>query len=100
LAAKVFYQGEFADAAMQVALTCSIGRLMEKYGSRGYRLGLLDAGHVSQTLYLVSAALGLNVCACAGFIDDEMDRAIGLDGITHATLLMVGIGKSEHPSGS
>jgi SagB-type dehydrogenase family enzyme len=94
LATKVFYQSEFAEAAMQIALVCSIDRLMEKYGSRGYRLGLLDAGHASQTLYLAAAALGLNACACAGFIDDQIDHAIGIDGITASTLLMMIVGKS------
>ena len=63
-----------------------------KYSLRGYRFGLLDVGHVSQNLYLVASALGLQVCATAGFIDDVLDSALGLDGLDVASMLMVLVG--------
>lgn len=38
-------------------------RSMEKYGERGYRFMLIDAGHMSQNLYLVATYLGLGIVA-------------------------------------
>jgi SagB-type dehydrogenase family enzyme len=89
---RVFFQCEFSYASVALALTGAIGRLTAKYSVRGYRLALLDAGHVSENLYLAGTALGLQVCATAGFIDDEVDAALGLDGLDAASLLVVLVG--------
>jgi len=55
-------------------------RTMEKYGERGYRFILLDAGHMSQNLYLVATYLGLGAVGLgAGTRSDEMfDDFLGL----------------------
>ena len=92
----VLFQLEFADAAMAIVLTSAFGRLKAKYGPRGYRLGLLDIGHVSQNVYLIATALGLAVCATAGFVDEELDTALGLDGLETTASLVLLIG--PHPS--
>ena len=88
----VFLQLEFSEAAAALILTGAVGRLSSKYGLRGYRLALIDVGHVSENLYLTGTGLGLQVCATAGFIDDELDRALGLDGLETAALLVVLVG--------
>jgi len=91
----VFYQMEFSTPSVALVLTASVGRLAAKYGLRAYRLALLDVGHVSQNIYLASTALGLTVCATAGFIDDEIDAAVGADGLEDATMLIVLVGTSD-----
>src|SRR5262249_7012191 len=96
---RVFLQVEFSEAAAALILTAAIGRLTAKYGIRAYRLALLDVGHVSENIYLVSTGIGLEVCATAGFIDDELDSALGLDGLDDAALLVVLVGPG-HASGS
>jgi SagB-type dehydrogenase family enzyme len=88
----VFYQIEFSEAAVALVLTAAIGRLAAKYGLGAYRLAHLDVGHVSENLYLASTGLGLEVCATAGFINDELDAALQLDGLDNAALLVVLIG--------
>lgn len=88
----VFFQIEFSHPSVALVLTASIGRLTAKYGLRAYRLALLDTGHVSQNIYLVSTALGLSVCATAGFIDDELDAAVGVDGLESASMLVLLVG--------
>ncbi len=88
----VFYQEEYARASVVMAITSAYGKLAHKYGQRSYRLSLLDVGHVSQNLYLVATALGMPVCASAGFIDDELDEALQIDGLELATFLTVMIG--------
>ena len=82
--------GEGADL---VILAGDVARLKAKYGERGYRLSLIDVGHVSQTVYLICTALGLQVCATAGFIDREADRAFNLDGLGQAIFLALAIGR-------
>ncbi len=57
-------------------------RTMSKYGERGYRFMLIDAGHIGQNLYLVSERLGLGIVelGAGGKNHDEMiDRLIGLN---------------------
>lgn len=88
----VLYQTELAEAPLTVILAGATGRLKQKYGDRGYRLALIDAGHVSQNLYLTATALGLAITATAGFIDDELDRALDLDGLDYASLLVMAVG--------
>lgn len=89
----VLYQLEFADAAVALILTSAFGRLKAKYGPRGLRLGLLDVGHVSQNVYLIATALGLEVCATAGFVDEVVDSTLDLDGLDTATSLVLLIGR-------
>jgi SagB-type dehydrogenase family enzyme len=91
---RVFFQLEFSLPSVALVLAASMGRLTAKYGLRAYRLGLLDTGHVSQNVYLVATALELPVCATAGFIDDELDAAIGVDGLESATMLVLLVGTS------
>jgi SagB-type dehydrogenase family enzyme len=99
---RVFFQVEFSRASVALVLAVSLGRLTSKYGLRAYRLALLDTGHVSQNLYLVSSAMGLQVCATAGFIDDELDAAIGVDGLESASMLvlLVGTHRREDQAGN
>ena len=55
-------------------------RTMEKYGERGYRFILLDAGHMGQNLYMVSTYLGLGIVGlgAGSKSDDEIDNYLGL----------------------
>ena len=91
----VLFQLELPRAAVALVLTCALGRLAAKYGQRGYRLGLMDIGHVSQNVQLVATALGLAACATAGFIDEELDAALGLDGVETASMLVLLVGPPE-----
>jgi SagB-type dehydrogenase family enzyme len=47
-------------------------RTSRKYGDRGYRYLLLEAGHVAQNVVLTANALGLATCCGGGFLDDEL----------------------------
>ncbi|MFO0889523.1 MAG: SagB/ThcOx family dehydrogenase [Isosphaeraceae bacterium] len=85
-------QVEFSDAAAAIVLTSAIGRLEAKYGRRSYRLALMDVGHVSENLQLTATAMRLSVCAANGFVDEELNHALGLDGLSDATMLVILIG--------
>jgi SagB-type dehydrogenase family enzyme len=89
---EVLYQIEFSGAAVVLVFTCAFGRLSAKYGPRSYRLGYLDVGHASGQGYLAATALGLHVCASAGFIDEALDALLGIDGLDTASVVVQVIG--------
>jgi SagB-type dehydrogenase family enzyme len=95
LVRDLFYQTEFSSCAVAFCLALNLKRLKAKYGMRGYRLGLMDAGHVSQNINLVAGALDLAVCSSAGFIDSELNRALKIDGLDTAAVLSVLVGKAR-----
>ena len=70
-----------ADATPPViiALSAVLPRVEAKYGERGYRFSLLEAGHIVQNLCLLSGGLGLVGSAVGGFCDVELNRVLGFD---------------------
>lgn len=80
---KTFYSNHVMidEAPCYILFSMIFERTMNKYGERGYRFIYLDAGHMSQNLYLVSEFLGLGVVGIGGgkFDDDVIDKFIGLN---------------------
>lgn len=69
--------------------TALFDRVVFKYGERGYRFTLLEAGHAAQNLNLAAHALGMGTLNVGGYFDRPIDRLLGLDGVTHSTVYMV-----------
>lgn len=65
---------------------------LRKYGERGYRVLLLDAGHLAQSYLLVAQALGLAACPQAGFHDDGLAAELGLDPREEPVLEVIAVG--------
>jgi SagB-type dehydrogenase family enzyme len=80
------------EASMLVFVTAMFERATFKYGDRGYRFALLEAGHVVQNLSLVATALGMSVIEIGGYFDRDIDGLLSLDGLTHSTVCVVAIG--------
>lgn len=53
-------------------------RITKKYGPRGYRFLLLEAGHLMQNLCLLSATLGWSTLPLGGFFEGEIKRRFTL----------------------
>lgn len=70
-----------------------VERMKWRYGERGYRYLLLDAGHVCQNLYLCAEAIGCGVCAIAAFSDEAVDRFLGFDGEDQFGIYLATVGK-------
>lgn len=83
-----------ANASATILVTASFERARYKYGLRGYRLSLLEAGHVVQNAALTASALGLNALGWVGFVDHEMDDLLDLDGVTQSMLYAFSFGRS------
>jgi len=81
-----------AQAALTAVLSAVPGRTLPKYGDRGYRYLLIEAGHVGQNLTLVASALGLGVVSLGGFFDDEVAGILRLDTEHEVPLYALAIG--------
>jgi SagB-type dehydrogenase family enzyme len=63
-----------------------------RYGIWAHRVAVIDAGHVSQNLYLACVALGLGTCAIAAFDMAVCDALFGLDGEEEFTVYASPVG--------
>jgi SagB-type dehydrogenase family enzyme len=80
---------ELLSVGRAAALLLLVGRpwrTMRKYGDRGLRFLFLEAGAMAEHVNLAATALGVGSADCASVYDDEVHRALGLDGL-HETLL-------------
>jgi SagB-type dehydrogenase family enzyme len=74
LAKMTLGQDMLASANVVILIAAIAERTMWKYGQRGYRYVLFEAGHVGQNLYLTGVASGLGVVAIGGFFDSEVNQ--------------------------
>lgn len=82
----------FHEAPAMIALTALMPRVSVKYGERGYRFALLEAGHATQNLLLTAAARKLAAAPVGGFYDDRVHATLGVDGVEEIALYVVPIG--------
>lgn len=90
---KLFIQPWVRNAAVAMVMTAVFWRNQNKYGERGYRHILLEAGHIGQNMYLVSGALGLKCSALGGTRDEAIEKLIDIDGVTESVVYAFAIGK-------
>ncbi|AYD90601.1 SagB/ThcOx family dehydrogenase [Actinomyces sp. 2119] len=82
-----------SDSAVIILIACSFWRTRFKYGHRGLRFCLIEAGHMAQNFLLLSTAYGLPSRALGGFVDDEVNERIpSLNGVDTALLYALAIG--------
>jgi SagB-type dehydrogenase family enzyme len=68
-------------------------RTIGVYGERGLMYVYMEAGHISENIYLQCASLDLAVVAVGAFHESEVDALIGLDGEHEATIYVNCIGR-------
>ncbi len=86
-------QEQIARSAVTFFWVAVAERMTWRYGERGYRYLLLDAGHVCQNLYLAAEALGCGVCAIAAFDDEALNAALHLDGEVQFAVYVASLGR-------
>ncbi len=79
-------------ASVIIFVTALFERSTFKYGNRGYRFALIEAGHLGQNVNLAAQAVDLGSVNIGGFRDHLADRALDLNGITHSTIYMIAVG--------
>jgi SagB-type dehydrogenase family enzyme len=83
-----------ASASALVILTAVFARSQKKYGPRGYRYVLLEAGHAAQNLCLTATERGLGALCLGGFVDTSLNRLLGLEPRSEGAIYAVAVG---HP---
>jgi len=83
-----------AGAAMQVVMVGRVERSFWKYRNhqKAYRAMSLDAGHLSQTFYLLASEAGLPAFITAAINDIDIETMLGLDHLRHAVIAVCGCG--------
>ncbi len=82
-------------SCVSIVLASVLPRIRFKYGERSYRFALLEAGHIAQNILLAAQDLGLGALPIGGFLDDHVNRLLGLDGVDEVALYVLTIGSPE-----
>jgi len=83
----------FEDAAALVVLVAELPRTMWKYGHpNGYRVVLIEAGHIAQNLLLTATAHGLAAAPTCAITDAAVEDLLHLDRVCQAPLYAIGLG--------
>ncbi len=85
------HQTWLAEAPIVLVITGEYRRCQVKYGNRGVRYTLMEAGHVGQNIFLQAEALGLGVGIIGAFDDAALSQTLGLPG-AHEPLLVMPVG--------
>jgi SagB-type dehydrogenase family enzyme len=95
---EAFIGDKMMDNAVAVlVITALFPRNKFKYGERGYRFALMEAGHLAQNLILTGQALGLSVVPMGGFLDRRLENLLEVDGVEESVIYPMIIGFPEHP---
>ena len=84
----------FANAHAMAVLAPRYDRSFWKYRShaKGYRAIVLEAGHLSQTLYLAATDAGLGAFVTCAINEIPLEDALGLDHASNGVLAICGFG--------
>ena len=70
---------EYSEAAAVIFVFGSFEEICSRYGDRGYRYLLLEAGHAVQSMCLACAALEVPGVPVGAFDDDSVNASFGFD---------------------
>ena len=93
VAAACLNQKFMAQAGVIFLWTSVFRRCMSKYGNRGMRYMLIDAGHICQNVLLAAEATGNGACPVAAFYDDEVNTLLGVNPKEESILYAASVGK-------
>ncbi|MFC1742741.1 SagB/ThcOx family dehydrogenase [Candidatus Riflebacteria bacterium] len=85
-------QGMFKSANVTFFLAAIFDRIRFGYGERGLRYLYMEAGHISQNIFLQAESLGLGSVCVGAFFDAYINQIIGLDGEKEAVIYLHAVG--------
>jgi SagB-type dehydrogenase family enzyme len=94
LAKAALSQTWMAEAPVTLIITAEYSRSSSKYGERGMRYSMMEAGHVGQNVFLQAEALGLGAGIVGAFNDREVVWVAKL-GQGHEPLLIMPVGHKK-----
>ena len=80
-----------ARAPLNLVITSEYGRITGKYGTRGERYAMIEAGHIGQNIFLQAEALGLRAGIVGAFHDKNVNRVMKIKR-SHEPLLILPVG--------
>lgn len=91
LARAALGQMWMAKAPLNLVITAEYVRICGKYGDRGIRYAVMEAGHVGQNIFLQAEAYGLGAGIVGAFRDHEVAEVLKLPR-AHEPLLIIPVG--------
>ena len=76
---------------LNFVITAEYSRISSKYGERGVRYAMVEAGHVGQNIFLQAEALGLGAGIVGAFEDIKVINVLGIHK-KHEPLLIMPVG--------
>lgn len=90
-----FLQGmPFGRAPIFLIISADTERATAKYGARGWRYAILEAGHIAQNAHLSAHAIGLATCEVGAFKEETVADALELPDETQP-LIIIAIGNQD-----
>lgn len=83
-----------AQAPVNLVITAEYARISGKYGDRGVRYAMIEAGHVGQNIFLQAEACGLSAGIVGAFHDREVIQAMKTPS-AHEPLLIMPVGRKK-----
>jgi SagB-type dehydrogenase family enzyme len=83
------------EAGVVLLLTGILWRTSWKYQARGYRHLYWDAGTMLANLLTLAASARFEARLLTGFVDDDVNRLLGVDGQREAALAVLSLGGGE-----
>jgi SagB-type dehydrogenase family enzyme len=80
-----------AHAPLTLVITAEYKRIMGKYGQRGVRYAMIEAGHIAQNIFLQCEALGLAAGIVGAFENGKVIEVMGIPE-SHEPLLIMPVG--------
>ena len=80
------------NVSMIVVMTAVFARTQNKYGERGYRYAMIEAGHIGQNIYLVAESLNMKCCALGVPRENIIHPLLRIDGEEEIVFYAVAIG--------
>jgi SagB-type dehydrogenase family enzyme len=80
-----------ATAPVNLVITAEFRRINVKYGERGVRYALMEAGHIGQNIFLQAESLGLGAGIVGAFRDDSVSEVLMIPK-DHEPLLIMPVG--------
>jgi SagB-type dehydrogenase family enzyme len=81
------------EAAVACFITAVWERNFMKYEDRGYRIVLIEAGHMAHNLALTAAALNIGCCNSVGFHNEHIDETLDIEHEDEDSLCLALLGK-------
>ena len=63
-----------------------------RYGIHAHRVALIDAGHITEILYIACCSANLGTCAIGALASDLCDRVFELDGVEEFAFYAASVG--------